>query len=95
MAGPEKSTSMRSRIGNNSLMQIAWRDQRANTMFTYTLKCILAKNVLIDLRLLNVFIYGYSRKKRTKKKENYTNDQSGAILKWRKGITDHTLLHRF
>lgn len=51
--------------------------KRANTMFTYTLKYILANNVLIDLSLWNFFIYGNSRKGESKRQKTiFINDQS-------------------
>lgn len=61
MTGAEKSTSIRRRIGNIPWYQLHEEIKKDSTMIAYTLKYIVTNNILIDLDLLNDFIYGYSR----------------------------------
>lgn len=60
MTEAEKSTSI-GRIGNIPWYKLHVGIKKDSTMTDYTLKYILTNNILIDLDLLNVFIYGYSR----------------------------------
>lgn len=77
MTGADKSTSIRSRIGNIVGYKLHKEIKRSKTMFTYILKYILANNVLIECFLLWIF-----KKRRIKKIENCisNHDQNGAIL---------------